>query len=161
MNCVHSVDILRKPEDVFAYLAAQSNHVKFIEENISSEQVSPGPPRKGAKLKNVARVFGREMVEHFEVVTFEPPRVLEKASCEGSSFQTSDRFELTPHGEGTRVRLVVTATPRNLVERVVIALLTGTMERSLRRILPKLKEVLECGGAEAGQVAGEEHGLSA
>jgi hypothetical protein len=139
----HTIDIARAPEEVFAYLARHENHVQFIEENVSCEQLTPGPPRQGAQLKNVARVFGRDMVEHFEVIEFDPPRVLAKASRAGSSFETSDRFELRPEGEGTRLKMVVEASPRNLPERVIIALLQGTVRRSMHRTLPKLKSILE------------------
>jgi carbon monoxide dehydrogenase subunit G len=139
----HSIDINRDPTEVFAYLAQHSNHTQFIEENVSCEQVTPGPMGVGTRVKNVARVFGREMVEHFEVVEFVPPAVLAKASREGSSFETTDRFELTPQTQGTHVRMQVTGRHRTWLEALILAALAPTVRRSMRRTLAKLKELLE------------------
>src|SRR5687767_6732767 len=96
-----TITIARPAETVFAYLAKHENHAEFIEANVACEQVTPGLMAVGTKLKNEARIFGRPMVEHFEVVRFEPGRVIEKASRGGSSFETTDRFELEPIGERT------------------------------------------------------------
>jgi carbon monoxide dehydrogenase subunit G len=143
MYLERSIEIRRSPEEIFAYLSKHANHVNFIEENVSCEQVSPGPMAVGTKLKNVAKVFGRQMVENFEVITFEPPRVIAKSSRGGSSFETTDRFELTPNSDGTRVNLVITGTPRNLGERLLIALITPVLNRSMKKMLAKLKTILE------------------
>ena len=139
----HTIEIRKSPEDVFAFLAHQPNHVQFVKENVASEQVSPGPMGVGTRLQNTARVFGRTMVEKFEVVAFEPPRVLAKSSREGSSLETTDRFELTAIPGGTHIKFVVTGTPRTLGERLLIALMGPVVRRSMRRSLATLKAILE------------------
>lgn len=138
-----TISIARPAPDVFAYLAEHANHAKFIEANVACEQTSPGPMGVGSTLKNEARIFGRPMVEHFEVVRFEPDRVIEKASRGGSSFETTDRFELEPRGGGTEVRFVVTGRARHLGERLLFVVLKPVLRGSMRKALRRLKEILE------------------
>jgi hypothetical protein len=135
---------IQKPADVvFAYIAKHEHHAEFIEANVSCEQVTPGPMGVGTKLKNEARLLGRPMVEHFEVTRFEPGRVIEKGSRGGSSFETTDRFELDGRGDRTDVRFVVTGRARSLPERLLFVVLAPLLRRSMRKALVRLKEILE------------------
>lgn len=146
MRLVHTTIIGRPPQAVFGFLAVQENHTRFVRENVHSAQVSPGPMGLGSRLRNVARVFGREMVEHFEVVAFEPPRRLGKVSLPGSTIQTSDDFLLEPvgsEGQATSVTFTVTATPRTVFEALLIRAMTPVVSRSMTVSLGLLKELLE------------------
>lgn len=146
MQLETSTQIRQPPERVFTYLAHHPNHVHIVEQNLSCEQVSPGPMGVGTKLKNTARMFGKlggRIEEHFEVVAFEPGRKLSKSSREGSSFETTDSFELTPTSEGTEVRFVVTVTPHNVFQRALMAVMKPVVSRAMRDTLAKLKSLLE------------------
>jgi uncharacterized protein YndB with AHSA1/START domain len=137
------VHIRRDPRDVFDFLATHSNHPRFIVENVSSKQVSPGAMAVGTRVENVARVMGREMVERFEIVEIERPRVIAKSSREGSTFETTDRFDLRADGDGTHVRITVTGTPRGLGQRMLLVVIEPIMARSMRKALGRLKDILE------------------
>jgi carbon monoxide dehydrogenase subunit G len=150
MELSAEIDVGRPPEEVFAFLATHSNHTRFIVENVSSEQTSAGPMGVGARVTNTATGRGRSMVEHFEIVEFDPPRVLGKASRAGSTFETTDRFELAPRGAGTHVRFTVTGSPRGLGQRAVLVVLRPIMQRSMRAALARLKTILESEGGAAG-----------
>lgn len=146
MQLETSTEIRQPPERVFAYLAHHPNHVHLVEQNLSCEQVSDGPMGVGTKLKNTARMFGPlggRIEEHFEVVAFEPGRRLSKASREGSSFETTDSFELSQTADGTAVRFVVTVTPRNVFQRALMAVMKPVVGRAMRDTLSKLKTILE------------------
>lgn len=143
MRLAASIQIARPPTSVFDYLAHHENHVDFVEENVRCEQIDPGPMAVGSRVKNVARIMGREMVELFEVTAFERPWVIEKASRAGSSFETTDRFELSPRGDGTRVEMTVTGRARSVPERLLFVLLRPILLRSMRRCLGRLKRILE------------------
>jgi carbon monoxide dehydrogenase subunit G len=138
-----TITIATRADDVFAYLAKHENHAEFIEANVSCEQTSSGPMGVGTTLKNEARIVGRSMIEHFEVVRFEPGRVIEKASRGGSSFETTDRFELEPRGDATVVRFVVTGRARNVLERLLFVVLKPILRGSMRKALRRLKDILE------------------
>ncbi len=148
MHLESSTEIRQPPEQVFAYLAHHPNHVHIVEQNLSCEQVSEGPMGVGTRLKNTARMFGPlggRIEEHFEVVGYEPGKLLSKASREGSSFETTDRFELTPSALGTQVRFVVTVSPRNVFQRALMAVMKPVVSRAMRDTLGKLKSILEAG----------------
>jgi carbon monoxide dehydrogenase subunit G len=138
-------DVTKSPDEVFAFLAHHANHAKIFRENVSCEQISPGPMAAGTRVKNVARVMGKTMVEEFSVTEFRPPCVLAKSSLEGSTFETTDRFDLEAIEKGTRVRVTVTGTPANVGQRLMMVVLTPIMRRSLRRALSELKRILETG----------------
>jgi carbon monoxide dehydrogenase subunit G len=146
MRVSGEIDIQRPPAEVFAYLARHENHRQFIAENISCEQLTPGTLAVGSRVRNVARLLGREMVELFEIVEFDPPRAIGKASLPGSTYQTADRFELEPHGAGTRVRLTVTGTPHGLAQRALRWVIEPLVRRSTRAALARLKRILEGDG---------------
>ncbi len=139
------VEIARPPEEVFAFLAKHENHARFVVQNESSAQVSPGPMGVGTHVRNTARMLGRPMVETFEVTAFEAPRVIAKRSLPGSTFQTTDRFELTPTASGTRVTMQVTGTPEGLGQRIVYPIIERVLARAMVDALARLREILERG----------------
>lgn len=144
MRAIAEVEIQRTPEEVFSFLATHANHTRFVDGNILCQQVTPGEMGVGTQLKNVARMMGKEMVEHFTVTEFDPPRVLGKATQQGAQWDTTDRFELRPSALGTHVRFEVTGNARSLGQRIILVLLGQLMKRVLLpKTLGKLKAVLE------------------
>ncbi len=138
---------IRQPvEKVFAFLAHHPNHARFVKQNLSCEQVSPGEMGVGTRVKNVARLFGSlggRIEEHFEIVTFERPRKLGKSSREGSSFETTDLFELSEADGGTNVRFTVTVTPNNFFKRALVSMMKNTVHGAMKDSLASLKQILE------------------
>ena len=144
---LEATTFIRQPaEKVFAFLAHHPNHARFVKQNRSSEQVSPGEMQLGTRVKNVAHLFGPlggRIEEHFEIITFEPPRKLGKASREGSTFETTDCFELSPAEGGTNVRFVVTVTPVGFIKTAVASLMKPVVHRAMHDSLRSLKQLLE------------------
>jgi len=149
MRVVVEVEIRRPAKDIFEFLAKHENHTRFIKENVTSEQVTPGPMAVGTVVKNVARAMGQTMLEQFQITHFEPHKVLGKASMPGSSFDTTDRFDLTPTANGTRVQITVTGSPRHFGQRLMMLLIEPVMRRSMTKALGILKEILEAAPASA------------
>ena len=147
MDLKESIEIRKPVEEVFAFLAHHPNHKLIVKQNVSCEQVTPGPMGVGTRVKNVANLvgsFGR-IEEFFEITEFDPPRVLAKASREGSSFETTDCFELRPTETGTEVTFVVTASAGSLGKKLVIALMKPLVKGSMADTLASLKSVVEAG----------------
>jgi len=145
MDLTESIEIRKSPEEIFAFLAHHPNHKLIVKQNVSCEQVTPGPMGVGTRVKNVANLvgsFGR-IEEIFEVTEFDPPRVLAKASREGSSFDTTDRFELRATQAGTEVTFVVTAAATSFGKKLVIALMKPLVKGSMAGTLAALKSVVE------------------
>lgn len=151
---------VRRPRfEVFSFLTEHANHTKFVKENISCEQVTPGPMRVGVRLKNRARAFGRDLTEHFEVVELEAPRLIAKASRDGSTIATADRFVLESADDGTQVTLTVTVTPKSWSQRLLVAVLKPLLRRSFVSALAHLKTVLEHDARPAVAPADHSHGV--
>lgn len=141
----HEIEIRRSPDAVFTFLAAHENHAKFVVQNESSRQVSEGPMGVGARVQNTARMLGRPMVETFEVTAFEAPRVIAKRSLPGSTFVTTDRFEISSTPGGARVVMEVTGEPVGLGQRLVYPIIERVLDRAMVDALKRLKALVEQG----------------
>ena len=72
---VHSVEINRSPEDVFAYLDALDRHGEWQEAIVSTSDVTPGPVGVGSRATDVRRMpGGMKMKVTYEIVEHDPPR---------------------------------------------------------------------------------------
>jgi uncharacterized membrane protein len=115
----HSVEINRRPEDVFAYLDQLDRHGEW-QENITSTQVeTEGPTRVGSRAVNRRRVPGGPRDIPYEVTEHDPPRnvsfrgtagpvrpvgtVTVAPIGDGSSSRVSIQFDLQGHGLGRLV----------------------------------------------------------
>ena len=143
MRFEYSTEITRPAAEVFAFLSHHPNHTKIVKQNAKSEQLDPGPMKVGTRVRNTARFLWLDMVETFEVTELEESRTLAKRSLPGSTFETSDRFEVEETPNGARVRLVVTGTPHGTGQRVLFRLLGPAFDKAFADILPRLKSVLE------------------
>lgn len=138
------VEIERPVEEVFAYLSVHKNHQEFVPQNKRSRQVSDGPMGVGTIVENEASFMGMKMVETFEIIEFEPNKLISKRSHEGSTVETTDRFELEslPNGN-TKVTIIVTGSPKGFFQKTFFKLLSGSLKKSMRTIAGELKRVLE------------------
>lgn len=142
MEVIVTREVGAPADEVFAFLAHHPNHAQIFAENVSSRQVTDGPMGVGTRVENQARVMGKSMVERFEITDFEPPRLIGKASRSGSTFETTDRFELEPLGDRTRVTVTVTGTPAHVGQRLMFVVLSPIMRRSLEKALAQLDRLV-------------------
>tara|TARA_B100000609_G_scaffold199430_1_gene202925 strand:- start:8729 stop:9271 length:543 start_codon:yes stop_codon:yes gene_type:complete len=143
MRFENSIEIERPVEDVFAFISVQENHPAFIPQNKKSTQLTDGPMRVGAVVQNEAQFMGMNMTETFEITEFVPNKVIAKRSHEGSTVETTDRFELEALSNNkTKVTMIVTGNPKGL-QKLFFALTKPFVKRSFPDILNRLKNVLE------------------
>lgn len=143
MRYLNTIEINRSIEDIFAYISVQENHQHFVPQNKVSKQLTEGPMRVGAIVQNKARFMGMDMTETFEITEFVPTKLIAKRSQQGSTVETSDRFELEQISENnTRVSLVVTGNPKGM-QKAFFFLLGPVVKHSFAQILRTLKQVLE------------------
>lgn len=71
---VHSVDIARSPEDVFAYLDDLERHGEWQSNIVSSKRDTDGPTGVGSRATDVRRVSGRTQSITYEITEHDPPR---------------------------------------------------------------------------------------
>jgi len=143
MRFENSIEIACPLEQVFAYISVQENHPEFIPQNKKSRQLTEGPMREGTVVQNEARFLGMKMTETFDITEFVPNKVIAKRSHDGSTIETSDRFEFEAISEHrTKVTLIVAANPKGM-QKLFFALTRPLLKRSFPDILNRLKQVLE------------------
>ena len=71
---VHSVEIARSPEEVFAYLDDLERHGEWQSQIVSSRRETDGPTGVGTRATDVRRVPGRTQSVTYEITAHDPPR---------------------------------------------------------------------------------------
>ena len=71
---VESIEIARRPEEVFAYLDQLERHGEWQEEIVSSKLETEGPTRVGSRATDTRRMPGGPRDISYEIVEHDPPR---------------------------------------------------------------------------------------
>ena len=143
-----SIEIDRRPEDVFAYLDDVTRHGEWQDQIVAVERQDDGPLRVGSKVKETRRVPGGDRSMTYEVTEHEPPR--------RSSFRVLDgpiraigAITIEPVGDGSRSRLTfsVDFNPNGLGGRVLLPVARAQARKQVPKDQAKLKQLLESGAA--------------
>jgi uncharacterized membrane protein len=148
LDIAESVEIGRPADEVFDYLAHGENMPLWMEEFESVEQVSGGPPAKGATYQYKMAARGKTE-STFEWSEFEPGRKLAwqgaKVSAGPGSLEPKGVWVLEENGAGTRLTMRMQPETGGFM-----TLMGPIMKRSMRKSAPgnmkRLKHALE-GGA--------------
>ncbi len=71
---VHSVEISRRPEDVFTYLTDLGRFTEWQEQVVSARPLDDGPMSVGSKASLTRRIGKREQTLTTELTDWNPPR---------------------------------------------------------------------------------------
>jgi uncharacterized protein YndB with AHSA1/START domain len=112
----HSIDIDRRPEDVFAYLDQFERHGEWQTQIVSAKVETDGPVRVGTRVHEVRKIGGREQDTSFEITDYDPPHrssfhgitgpvrpvgtVTVEPIGDGEAARETDSFDLVGHGMG-------------------------------------------------------------
>lgn len=96
------VDSARTPEDVFAYLSDFSTAAEWDPSVVEAEVLSGRPVGMGTRFRLVALFMGRRNALEYEVVEFDPPRVVTFRG-ENAGVVSLDRLTFEAVAGGTRV----------------------------------------------------------
>src|SRR5438105_4676791 len=69
-----TVEINRRPEDVFAYLDKVDRHGEWQTQIVGVEVQTDGPTRVGTRVAETRNIRGREMKFTYEITEHDPPR---------------------------------------------------------------------------------------
>jgi uncharacterized membrane protein len=139
-----SVIVNRPSEVVFAYISNFENNPHWQSGMVEATFTSDGPLDVGSTYAQVAKFLGRRVESTFEVIAFEPGRLVKATSTAGSFPITFTRIA-EPLTEGTRVSATIEGDSSgfyNLAE----PLMKRMVQRSVDGDYAKLKVVLESGG---------------
>ena len=146
MAITASIEIARRPEDVFAYLDQLARHGEWQEQIVRVTSVSDGPTRAGTRATEVRLVGGRERTMTYEVTEHDPPRRVAFRGIDGPVRPVGE-VTLEPVGEGTRVTLQLDLVGHGLLGKAFAPLARTQASKEVPKDQQRLKERLESGSA--------------
>ncbi|MGZ4289276.1 MAG: SRPBCC family protein [Gaiellaceae bacterium] len=131
MRAELTIEIARRPEDVFSYLTDVSN-LPAWQAGVRSATLHDG------RIEESRSLFGRELSTTLEIVEQDEPRLFTLRALDGPVPFTV-RHELEPADGGTRL----TVTADGDVPGFAAGLLARGAEKQIRKDFVRLKEILE------------------
>jgi uncharacterized protein YndB with AHSA1/START domain len=142
-----SIEIARRPEDVFAYLNDFSRHGEWQSNLVSARVETEGPVRVGTRVSETRRMGKRVQPVPIEITEHDPPRSFAFRGTEGP-IRPVGRGTVEPVGDGSRSRFTIEL---ELVGhgfgKLIAPLATSQARKDIPKNQQKLKELLESGGA--------------
>src|SRR5882724_3777780 len=139
-----SIEIDRRPEDVFAYLDDVERHGEWQEQIVGVERQDDGPLRVGSHVRETRRVPGGDRTMTYEVTEHDPPR--------RSSFRVLDgpvrpegTISIKPIGDGSRSRVTFTIDFKGhgLAGKVLLPVAKTQARKQISKDQARMKELLE------------------
>jgi uncharacterized membrane protein len=142
----HSIEIDRRPEDVFAYVNAVDRHREWQNDIISSKIETDGPVGVGTKLLEVRKAGGFKQEIRYEITEHEPPRRTAFKGIDGP-IRATGSVTVEPAGDGSKSRVTVGLDLRG---RGLIGFLLGPLARWQARQRVPLRQAALKARLEAG-----------
>ena len=141
IKIVTEVNISRPSNEVFAYISNFENNPQWQSGQVSATFTSGGPLRVGSTYDQVARFLGRTIVSEFEVLEYEPGRLIKASSTSGSFPITFTRI-VEPSGYGAAVKAIVEGDSSGFF-KLAEPLMARMVQRSVDSDYQNLKRILE------------------
>jgi hypothetical protein len=142
-----SIQLDRSVEQVFAFLAEPRNLPTWQSNLIEIEQLTEGPLRVGAQIREVRRLGQRPSENRAEVQVFEPNRRFALKTTTQPPVTVSYRFDAENGGTRLQYRFVMQTSG---LMRLLEPLIAGAIKKQSDQDFEKLKHILE---SEAGGTA--------
>jgi hypothetical protein len=135
----HSIDIDRRPEEVFAYLDEFERHGEWQPQIVSAELETDGPVRVGTRVHEIRKIGGREQDTSFEITDYDPPH---RSSFHGITgpVRPVGTVSVEPIGDGEAARVTIEF---NLVGQGIGKLLAPLARMQARKTIPESQEQLK------------------
>jgi uncharacterized protein YndB with AHSA1/START domain len=143
---VHSVEIERSPQDVFAYVTDPARFTEWQDAVVSARRLGDEPMREGSKLSLTRRMGKREQTMTSELTAYDPPR--------GYAFRVLDgpvraigngKLEALADGGRTRFTFELDFEGHGIGKLLVPLFVRRQAEKELAESHSNLKERLESG----------------
>ena len=143
---VESIEISRRPEDVFSYVTDPSRLGEWQESLVSARMEGGGPPAAGSRMTQTRR-FGRsERTMTMEVTEYNPPRRWAFRGIDGPVRAIGQgTVEPLEGGARSRVTIELDFEGHGIGKLLVPIVVRRQAQRELPRNQQKLKERLESG----------------
>jgi uncharacterized membrane protein len=146
---MESVEIARRPEDVFAYVTDPSRLPEWQESVVSVRRLDDGPIAVGSKAVVIRHVGGRDREMTSELSELNAPSSWAVRGVDGPiRGMVNGRVESLENGERSRVTIHLDFETRGLIPKLFVPLVVRRQAGAeVPRNLRKLKELLESGSA--------------
>jgi uncharacterized membrane protein len=139
-----SIEIDRRPEDVFAYLDDVERHGEWQEQIVGVERQDDGPLRVGSRVTETRRVPGGDRTMTYEVTEHDPPRQSSFRVLDGP-VRADGTISIEPIGDGSRSRVTFTIEFRGhgLAGRVLLPVARTQARKQIPKDQARMKKLLE------------------
>ena len=139
-----SIEINRRPEDVFAYLDEVKRHGEWQEQIVDVQPLDDGPLRVGSRVKETRRVPGGNRTMTYEVTEHDPPRQSSFRVLDGP-IRAVGTISVEPVGDGSRSRLTFTLDfqGHGLGGKLLLPVAKSQARKQVPKDQARMKELLE------------------
>jgi hypothetical protein len=139
-----SIEINRKPEDVFAYLDDVRRHGEWQEQIVEVQPQGDEPMGVGKRVRETRRVPGGDRSMTYEITEHDPPRQSSFRVLDGP-IRAVGTVSIEPLGDGSRSRLTITIDfqGHGLAGKVLLPVAKGQARKQIPKDQAKLKALLE------------------
>ena len=139
-----SIEINRRPEDVFAYLDDVKRHGEWQEQIVDVQPEGDQPMGVGKRVLETRRVPGGDRSMTYEITAHDPPRQSSFRVLDGP-IRAVGTVSIEPIGDGSRSRLTFTLDfqGHGLGGKVLLPLAKSQARKQIPRDQAKMKELLE------------------
>ncbi|WP_274557733.1 SRPBCC family protein [Streptomyces spiramyceticus] len=139
-----SIDIDRRPEDVFSYVTDPSHMPEWQESAVSATKLGDAPLAVGSKVKVTRRIGRREMPMTMQVSELDPPRSWRIDGIDGPvRGHVKGTIEPIGDGERSRVTLALDFESHGIGKLLVPLVVRPNVRKEMPRNEQHLKDVLE------------------
>jgi uncharacterized protein YndB with AHSA1/START domain len=139
-----SIEINRRPEDVFAYLDDVERHAEWQEQIVEVQPEGDQPMGVGKRVRETRRVPGGDRTMTYEVTQHDPPRQSSFRVLDGP-IRAVGTISVEPVGDGSRSRLTFTLDfqGHGLGGKLLLPVAKSQARKQIPKDQGRMKELLE------------------
>ena len=141
----HSVEIQRRPDEVFAYVTDPSRFTEWQTAVVSARAEGDGPLQKGSRMLMTRRIGKRELTATSEYTEYDSPRSYAFRVLDGP-VRALGKGTLEPLGEGDRTRFTFEIDfEGHGIGKLLVPIIVRQAQKELAQSHEDLKRTLESG----------------
>ena len=139
-----SVEIARRPEDVFEYLDDLARHGEWQEQIVDAHVDTDGPTRVGTQVSQTLRMGKREQKMKYEITEHTPPRTFAFRGIDGPVRVVGNGL-VEPVGEGSARVTIELDFEGHGIGKLLAPIARKQASKQVPKNQARLKEKLESG----------------
>ncbi len=139
-----TIEINRRPEDVFAYLDDVQRHGEWQEQIVDVEPQGDQPMGVGKRVRETRRVPGGNRSMTYEITAHDPPRQSSFRVLDGP-IRAVGTVSVEPIDDGSRTRLTITIDfeGHGIAGKVLLPVAKTQARKQIPKDQARMKELLE------------------